>query len=210
MEQNSIKKSFYIFLTSLLGILLFVTIQKSISLIGIILLNVDYSFYSLGTNPLQVHALNIATMMLALFLGGWYGVWIGLHWYRAVYEQGQNGLLHGLSGGLFHRPPSVSQKHVVRTVRQAAPVPKKPIVHQRISKVDGVGENSGSWEFDDLLVRRQMAARAIPEEEVVVAPKPKRRTRTVKKTVSESEPASLPSSKVSRTRSRAKKTKQVT
>lgn len=190
MEQNSIKKSFYVFLTSLLGILLFVTIQKSISLIGIILLNYNYSLYSFGTNPTQVHALSIASMMLALFLGGWYGVWIGLHWYRVVYEQGNSGWLHGFSGGLFHRSPSVAQKPVTKVIRRTVAKPKTaPQVHHR--DMDGVGEPAGSWEFDDLLSRRQVKVVSRTEKEEVSVEKPKRKTSVVKKP-----------------RSRAKKTKQ--
>lgn len=154
MEQNSLKKSFYVFLTSLLGILLFVTIQKSLALIGIILLNLDYNLYSFGTNPTQIHALNIATMMLALFLGGWYGVWIGLHWYKVVYEQGKTGWLHGLSGGFFNHSEKVAHKPVAKIVKRVATNPK-PKVHTRSIDVDGVGEPAGNWEFDDLLMRRQ-------------------------------------------------------
>lgn len=181
MEQNSLKKSFYVFLTSLLGILLFVTIQKSISLIGIILLNIDYGFYSLGTNPTQVHALNIATMLLALFLGGWYGVWIGLHWYRMVYEQGNGGWLHGFSGGLFHHhSSSVAHKPVAKIVKRAE-TSHKSKVHTRSMDVDGVGEPSGSWEFDDLLSRRQVRVVSRTEKEEVSVEKPKRKTSAVKK-----------------------------
>ena len=190
MEQNSLKKSLYVFLTSLLGILLFVTIQKSISLIGIILLNVDYSFYSFGTNPAQIHGLNIASFILALFLGGWYGVWIGLHWYKVVYEQGNGGWLHGFSGGLFHHhSSSVAHKPVTKVIRRTVAKPETaPQVHHR--DMDGVGEPAGSWEFDDLLSRRQVKVVSRTEKEEVSVEKPKRKTSVVKKP-----------------RSRAKKTK---
>lgn len=183
MEQNSLKKSLYVFLTSLLGILLFATIQKSLALIGIILLNIDYSFYSLGTNPSQVHALNIATMMLALFLGGWYGVWIGLHWYHMVYEQGNGGWLHGFSGGLFHHgSKSGAHKPAEKIVRPVVVSHKsKPQPQPRPVEVDGVGEPAGSWEFDDLLARRQVRIVSRTEKAEVVEAKPKRKTSAVKK-----------------------------
>ncbi len=164
MEQSSVKKSLYVFLTAVLGILLFVTIQRSVSLIVVILLNVDYARYSFGTSPLQIHGFNIASMMLALFFGGWYGTWVGLHWYNVVYEHGGTGWLHGLSGGLFHGSTPATQKSTKPIVKIAKPKP---------TDMDAIDQSSSGWEFDDLLARQSTATGTTA----------KRTVRTVKKTM---------------------------
>jgi signal transduction histidine kinase len=157
MVQNGPKKSFYVFLTSLLGIMMFVVIQRSVALIGLLLLNIDYGRFSLGSNYSQLHILNIITYILAVFLGGWYGAWLGLYWYKVVYEQGTGGLWHGLVGNFFHDGP---EKKVVKSVSQAPKVQPKaqPKVIGTPRAVDSV-EAAQPWEFDDLLSSK--GARAI-------------------------------------------------
>lgn len=156
METSGSKKSLYVFLSSLLGILLFVTIQRALSLIGLLLLNVDYATYSLGTTPLQVHAWNITTLILAIFFGGWYGIWLGLHWYKIVYEHGSGGLFHGLAGRFFHDDEQPVIKQVVHHPKLEPEKIVKPQTHHSRS-LDAIEENSSQsrWEFDELLNKKR-------------------------------------------------------
>lgn len=95
MHENT-RKSFYIFLSSMLGVLLFLMLQRSVFLIAF-LLGVD-----IGSVSSQ--ALGIVTTAIAVVFGAWYGVWLGLVWYSAVYEEGTvRGMLSSLAGSFRGR-----------------------------------------------------------------------------------------------------------
>lgn len=151
MAQNGPKKSLYVFLTSLLGIMMFVVIHRSIALMGLLLLNLDYDRFSLGSNYSQLHILNIVTYVLAVFLGGWYGAWLGLYWYKVVYEEGVGGLWHGLVGNFFHDGP---EKKPVKSIAPAPKAQAKVVVTPTPRGVDSASSNK-PWEFDDLLSRKR-------------------------------------------------------
>lgn len=73
------KQSFYIFLCALLGMMLFLLIQRSLFLIGylvfgVAILDASFIFWDRWT------------FVFALFFGMWYGIWIGLHWHRVIYQ----------------------------------------------------------------------------------------------------------------------------
>lgn len=83
------KKSFYVFLCGLLGMLLFILLQRSLFLLaflaGVDVLSFDFQ------------RLDYFTFVLATFSGLWYGIWLGLHWYFVVYEEmSVSGVLSGL------------------------------------------------------------------------------------------------------------------
>jgi signal transduction histidine kinase len=160
METSGAKKSLYVFLSSLLGILLFVTIQRALSLIGLLLLNVDYATYSLGTTPLQVHAWNITTLILAIFFGGWYGIWLGLYWYKIVYEHGSGGIFHGLAGNFFHDKEQPVEKRTIHHPKQEPEKVFKSQTHHSRS-LDAIEENSSHnrWEFDELLNKKRNSSK---------------------------------------------------
>ncbi len=81
------KRALYVFLCGLMGGLLFLVIQRSLVLIYVILLRLNPAVFSLGLNLGDLIALDITTVFLALAGGGWYGIWVGLHWYDVVYER---------------------------------------------------------------------------------------------------------------------------
>lgn len=88
MHENT-RKSFYIFLTMVLGVLLFLMIQRSIFLVAFLL--------GADVGSVQSEALGVVTTAIAVVFGAWYGVWLGLLWYAAVYEEGSmRGMLHTL------------------------------------------------------------------------------------------------------------------
>ncbi len=99
MSRSGLKKSLYIFLCSLLGVLLFITLQHSILLLYVTLVVLQFGV----TTPLdQLLAVNYATLVVCVFLGGWYGAWLGLYWYALVYESGsRKGFVHHLAQRLF-------------------------------------------------------------------------------------------------------------
>ena len=77
MNENT-RKSFYIFLAMVLGVLLFLMVQRA-AFIAAFLLGADIS-------SLYAQALGVITTAVAVSFGAWYGVWLGLIWYAAIYE----------------------------------------------------------------------------------------------------------------------------
>jgi hypothetical protein len=152
MKQGSFKKSFYVLLTALLGILMFVILQRSAALIGFLLLNMDYGRFNPGATPTTLHFLNIITYVIAVILGGWYGIWLGLYWYRVVYEQGTGGAWHGFVGNFFHDHTNTPALTPTKTISVQAPA-KKVAVAPQTPKT----ESESSWGFDDLLMRKRTA-----------------------------------------------------
>lgn len=134
---------------------MFVILQRSAALIGLLLLSIDYGKFNLGTTYSQLHTLNIITYVLAVFLGGWYGVWLGLYWYRVVYEQGTGGFFHAFIGKFYDSHPVSTVKPKPNVV---APSATKVVVQPRA--VDSVGSGD-SWEFDDLLHRKMSAIKPV-------------------------------------------------
>src|ERR1700750_2884137 len=92
MENNTNKqlrasgKAFYLLLCGLMGALLFVVIERSLALISYLLLSVHPN-WSFGMSYVTLQAINILLLVVAVFFGLWYGIWLGLHWYGWVYEQ---------------------------------------------------------------------------------------------------------------------------
>ena len=78
MHENT-RKSFYIFLSSMLGVLLFLMLQRSAFLIAFLL--------GVNIGSVESQALGVVTTAIAVVFGAWYGVWLGLVWYSAVYEE---------------------------------------------------------------------------------------------------------------------------
>ncbi len=79
MSENT-RKSFYIFLSMVLGVLLFLMLQRAGFLI--------YFLSGGNISTLQIRALDVVTSVIAITFGAWYGTWLGLVWYAAIYEEG--------------------------------------------------------------------------------------------------------------------------
>ena len=85
------KKSLYVFLCSLLGILLFLIIHRLLVFCYLILISSNPQVFGGGLNYLELLAIDYSTLILTLFLGSWYGIWLGLKWFEAIYERGEHG-----------------------------------------------------------------------------------------------------------------------
>lgn len=94
MVSGGSKKALYVYLCSFLGMLLFLIIHRSVFFFFYFLLDIDYTTFSLGFDPFDIQAFDMATLLISLFLGGWYGVWLGMNWYDLVYGSGYTGLLY--------------------------------------------------------------------------------------------------------------------
>jgi hypothetical protein len=107
------KKALYVFMSSLLGILLFFILQRVGVFIYLYLLAAGYidSF----TNFDKFLVVDYLTLSFAFVAGGWYGAWLGLFWFEKVYvENSHGGLVRHISDNFFTlgRPKSIPAKMV--------------------------------------------------------------------------------------------------
>lgn len=123
-------KSFYLWLTALLGGLLFFIIHQALFLLYWWLTYVDFARYSFGMTPVQLSALELASLVVFVFCGGWYGVWLGMNWYGIVYESGDvKGFFYALWGKLVgkhvfsHYKPIPSDLNIVPYKDWPMPMP---------------------------------------------------------------------------------------
>lgn len=98
------KKSFYIFLTSLLGVLLFLILHRLV--IFIYLYFIATEVLTDGVIYYQFLALDYFTLVITLMMGAWYGIWLGLFWFNKVYEErSHGGFVAHVSEKIFFRKP---------------------------------------------------------------------------------------------------------
>jgi hypothetical protein len=107
--NSGFKKSLYVFLCSLLGMLLFLILHRLL-VIGYFSLTsrnlLDYFSYNLVLEM----AVEYLTLFFAILAGSWYGIWLGLGWYAWVYENEncQQGLVDHIVRKYW---PSKGDKH---------------------------------------------------------------------------------------------------
>jgi len=101
-----VKKSLYIFLTSLLGALLFLILHRIVAFAYFVLLYFNYGTFGLGLSINDILAFDYVSLIMALLLGGWYGVWLGLYWFDAVYGNSGQGFLGHVAKTLWPRTQS--------------------------------------------------------------------------------------------------------
>ena len=150
------KKSFYIFLTSLLGMLLFLVIHRVISFLllysaasGLIFRNLDFQAFILT---------DYITLLVSLMLGAWYGIWLGLGWFEKVYEQkSHRGLVDHLAMKIFSDDHEGLRAKLIAAEKQL-----EDDVVKDLSKIDHIAQASWahaihSAHFKSLPVRRTVA-----------------------------------------------------
>jgi hypothetical protein len=110
--SSGLRKSIYLFLSCLLGSLLFVILQRIAVFAYIVLLSYGFGGLTVGMSWVELLALDYMTMLIALLFGGWYGIWVGIHWYESVYEHGTT---RGLIGSLVGIWPRVRKPYNLKT-----------------------------------------------------------------------------------------------
>jgi hypothetical protein len=83
------KKSLYIFLTSILGVTLFLILDRIAVFIYLYLVGGGY--IAANFNYQQFVLWDYFTLTIVLMLGAWYGVALGLSWFSQVYERQSHG-----------------------------------------------------------------------------------------------------------------------
>ena len=113
--MNDFRKSLYIFLTALLGVLMFMLLERLAAFFYWYLLAGSYIPTSLSY--LQIAMFDYIFLVLAMMFGAWYGVWLGLYWYRKIYEEESHpGLVGHLAAHYFPRPGFAAPKGVAEYI----------------------------------------------------------------------------------------------
>jgi hypothetical protein len=87
-SEGQVKKSLYIFLTCLMGALLFLTLHRLLVFwFFLFMMSGGYPVFMGNFSYMNFLAWEYITLILSLMLGGWYGVWVGQYWYQIVYEE---------------------------------------------------------------------------------------------------------------------------
>jgi hypothetical protein len=131
--KKSTAKALYLYLCSILGMIMLAMLHRAVFVLYDLLLMMDYETYSFGMTERTVLTMDFTTMLVALFLGGWYGIALGLEWYSMVYGPNADekvGWFHGFKP--HHWRGSKSERKSV-TLKDSSPV------HNR------------DWSFDDLI-----------------------------------------------------------
>ncbi|HEX3096019.1 MAG TPA: hypothetical protein VHQ20_02775 [Patescibacteria group bacterium] len=147
--RKAVYKGLYLFLCSLLGMILLIMLHRAIFILYELLLIIDFKTYSLGMSSSVIALIDFFTMLIAIFLGGWYGIVLGIDWYAMVYGPNAE---H--PAGLFHafkphhwRGPKKEKKSSAKTATMTMPVAETTV------KVP-VAEKVREWTFDELLKPR--------------------------------------------------------
>jgi len=132
--NTSKRKALYIFLSSILGFLLFTMFHRAVIVIYEIFGNFYPTTSWLHLSYKTLALLDFGTFLLALFFGGWYGVWIGLNWYKLIYEDREvKTWFHGFVPHHWRKSRSHSEQlHVVSPLGEKAMKPKTKTVPKKI------------------------------------------------------------------------------
>ncbi len=179
--NNSKRKALYIFLTTILGVLMFLMLHRAIFVIYDIL----GSFYPasplFSVRPSVVFGVDFITMLFAIIAGGWYGVWLGLDWYKMIYEERGvtrwfHGFLpHNLRGHHNHKSssakPASVPKHI--TVKSSSDSP-------RVESFELFRRNpiSSAWSFEEVTKTPPKAKRKPAAKKRTTSTAKKRTTKT--------------------------------
>lgn len=129
------KKSLYIFLCAILGMLLFLILHQIVAFAYLMLLYTHYSIFNLGLSFMDLMALDYFSLIIALMFGAWYGIWLGLYWYGWVYESGGHGFVehmikkHWAAKSVTY---NLKSKLVAVESKLQEPAPKKRIVRRKV------------------------------------------------------------------------------
>lgn len=171
--RKAASKALYLFLCAILGMVLFIMLQRAILFLYNLLIFVD-STYAFGMSSAAILGIDFFTLLLALFFGGWYGTMMGIDWYAMVYgpnAEVQAGLFHGFlphhwRGKKAHKTTSKSHQSVparptklsaamsaVAAAPAAISTTVKVPVQEAVKEAAKVihREAVREWSFDDLI-----------------------------------------------------------
>lgn len=170
--EISKRKALYLLLSSLLGMLLVLMFHRAVFVIYEILGDMFPINPILNIDLLYVAVADFFTMLLAMFFGSWYGIWLGMHWYKIIYED--RGFTSWFHGFVPHHWRSKPVKDV------SATRPRTIVAHGKTS--DGFRTMRPTriepvWSFEDF----KKAEKPVAKKRVAKKTAAKKRVRKVAK-----------------------------
>jgi hypothetical protein len=175
--RKAASKALYLFLCSILGMVLFAMLHRAIFVLYDLLLVMDYDTYSLGLTADGIMALDYITLLVALFFGGWYGTLLGMDWYSIVY--GPNAVKR--PAGMFHGFVPHNWRHGRKAVTKSVSSAKAAATNVFTPVTVPVVSKIKEWSFEDLI-----ATKPAPKKKAVAKRATTRKTvrkSTAKRTV---------------------------
>jgi hypothetical protein len=180
--RKSTGKALYLFLCSILGMVLLAMLHRAVFVLYDLLLMADYDAYSFGMKTRTVMTFDFTTLLIALFLGGWYGIVLGMEWYSSVY--GPNAetpakLFHTFVPHHWRKKRSISSEPKSASHTSIRPTSKVAVTSNRDTS-DSVRKE---WSFEELLAdanKKKAVARKAPVKKAV-----RKTVKRVKTTVAE-------------------------
>ena len=208
--RKAATKALYLFLCAILGMVLFAMLHRAIFVLYDLLIFVD-GMYAFGLSNIALAAIDFFALVVALFLGGWYGTMMGIDWYAMVYgpnAEVKAGMFHGFIPHHWRgqktttknsTAPTVASKVAASAPTRATAVATPPTIKvraQEIAKMDVkelVQEVAKplvrEWTFDDLIPSSKVetpVAKRKPVVKKTVAKKVVRKTTKAKVVKAES------------------------
>lgn len=180
------RKALYLFLSSLLGILLLQMLHRSLFAIYDILGNFfpQQSWLNLDFYTLSI--IDFSTVILFMFIGGWYGIWLGLHWYKQIYEDREvTSWFHGFVPHNWRSQKVRTQSEIALSPTQGS-APKKLVVNPKPS--DGFQTFRSAmtkpiWNFDEIKPVSKKTVEVTESTPATLVQRPVVKKRVVKKRV---------------------------
>lgn len=180
--RKVVSKALYLFLCAILGMILFAMLHRAIFVLYSILLSVD-NIYALGLSAAGITAIDFFTLLIALFLGGWYGTMLGIDWYAMVYGPNAEhpaGLFHGFlphhwrgqrgatgrsnSSNSATQPASAKVATKVKVASASAPTTTTTVV--KVPVQEPIKPIVREWSFDDLITPKPIAKKPLARKSV--------------------------------------------
>jgi hypothetical protein len=165
--RKAANKALYLFLCSILGMVLFAMLHRAIFVLYDLLIFVDSTF-SFNMSSLNIQILDFCTLLIALFLGGWYGTLLGIDWYAMVYGPNAEkpaGLFHGFlphqwrgkRGSHFAAKPARMNSVTSKPSRPTVIAPTSTTTTVKVPVVETPKAPVREWTFDDLITPKPVA-----------------------------------------------------
>lgn len=89
--KYTVKKSTYLFLTGILGSLLFLILAKLFVFSILSFETIGYSVFGIPSSRIEFVSAEYVFSLIVIMFGFWYGLWVGVDWYEKVYEHQTHG-----------------------------------------------------------------------------------------------------------------------
>lgn len=163
-------KALYLFLCAILGMILFVMLHRAIFVLYDILVAFNYTF-AFGLSSSAILIIDFLTLLLALFLGGWYGTMLGIEWYAMVYgpnSEVKPGLFHGFLPHNWRGKKGIRKQVGKISATSAAPsIAASSTTSVKVPVLETPKAAVREWSFDDLITPKPAVKKAVAKKTTV-------------------------------------------